>query len=192
MFRKAIVPVAAATLVSTAVFAANLPLITQWDPTNPTGSANALVQSINGGVTGVVASLPAAVATTAATIQTAYTVTLLAGSLTTGQTFHIKAIGVNDSNAQARTLTFSFGGSTCALTVTGTSAAWNADFWVTETGASTQTSTCVGQQGTTMLAPVTATNWTVSNSAAITVLVEQTAASAGIMTLNQSWAEVLR
>jgi hypothetical protein len=191
MLKKVLLAVGSALIVSTAVFAANLPLQTFWDPTNGLGTINAVIQSVNGGVTGNLASLPAPVATTAATIQPLFTVTIPANTIAIGQTLHIKAFGVNDSNADARTLTYAYGAATCALTVTGTSAGWSSDFWVTQTGAATQATVCNGQQASTVLANVQSTG-TVAVNAAITVTVSGTAATAGIMTLNQAWAEVLR
>jgi hypothetical protein len=180
-------------LTVTAALAGNAPLMTQWDPTNALGSINAWIQSYNLGTGGVVATLPAPVSTAGTSIETDFAYTIPAGYLSTGNTFHVKAYGANDGNANARTLTFSFGGSTCVLTVTGTSATWTADFWVTETGSKTQTSQCVGQQGTSALAPVQASNWTVDNTANIAVLVRQTAATdTGGMTLKESWMDFMR
>jgi hypothetical protein len=172
---------------------ANLPLLAPggWDPTNGLGSLNSVVQSINNGVSGVVSVLPAPVSTSGTSIYTLQTITL-ANGLPVGQTFHIHVYGVNDSNADARTLTFSFGGSTCALTVTATSGTWMADFYVTSTGASTETSICSGQEVITNVQPVIATNWTINNAAAITVLIEGTAATAGTMTLDEAVADIMR
>lgn len=192
MLKKLAVPVIAGLLTSTAVIAANLANFTAWDPTNGLGTINALVASINGGVTGVVATLPAPVTTGGTTIETDFQFTIPGGVLATGQTVHIKAYGANSADANAKTVTFSFGGSTCAMVVTASGANWDADFYVTETGSKTQTSMCRAQQGTTNLASVQATNWTVDNTAAIAVLVRQTAATGGTMVLNESWGEILR
>jgi hypothetical protein len=184
----------ALVLVSTAAFATGIPLFTgPWDPGNALGALNNWVlNTLNPNVTQLAASLPAPVTTGGATIETDFQYTIPANALQTGQNFKVNAWGVNDGTAQARTLTFSFGGSTCALVVTGTSAKWTAEFNVTETGSKTQSSECHATQGTTAIASVQATNWTVDNTAAIAVLVEQTAASSGTMTLNESWMQYVR
>ena len=190
--KKFLAASAAIALSGATAFAANLPFQTIWDPSNALGGINALVNAINGGVSGVIAVLPAPVTTGGVTIETDFSATLLAGALATGNTVHVKAYGLNDGTADARTVTFGFGASTCAIVVTGTSANWEADLWVTETGSKTQTSMCNGEQGTARLANVQATNWTVDNTAAITVIVRQTAATAGTMTLNEAWVDIMR
>jgi len=178
----------ALTLAAGAALAGNVPLMSgPWDPGNALGTINAWINgSLNSSTGGVAANLPAPVTTGGATIETDMQYTIAGNALATGNNFRIVANGVNDGTADARTVTFSFGGQTCALTVTGTSATWQVTFLVTETGASTQTSACWGQQGTSALAPVQATNWAVDNTAPIAVLVRQTAATAGTMTLNQA------
>ena len=177
-----------------AALAANIPLQSgPVDPGNMLGFINGFVQSMNLNLSGVAATLPAPVATGGTTIETDFSYTIPAGGLVTGQTIHVRAYGANDGNGNARTLTFSFGGQTCVQVVTGTSAKWTADFYVTETGSKTQTSECHAQQGTAAIASVQATNWTVDNTANIAVLVRQTSATdtAG-MTLNEAWVEYLK
>ena len=180
--------------LSTAAFATGIPLFTgPWDPGNALGTLNNWVQNtLNPNVTQLAASLAAPVTTGGATIETDFQYTIPANTLLTGQNFTVNAWGVNDSTADARTLTFSFGGSTCVVTVTGTSAKWYAVLTVTETGAKTQSSECHGVQGTTAIVSAQSTSWTVDNTAAIAVLVEQTAATAGTMTLNESWMKYER
>ena len=192
MLRKLIAPVAAAILASTAVFASNLPLQTFWDPTNGLGVINSLVQAINGGVTGTLSTLTTAVATTGTTIVSLYSVTIPASTLQIGQTVHVKAIGVNAADGNAKTVTFTFGNISCAQIVTGSGFTWVADFWVTITAAATESSTCSTLASTAAIAAVEATNGAVATNAAIAVGVSGTAATSGIMTLNQAWVEVLR
>jgi hypothetical protein len=191
MLKKALLA-GIALAISTAAFAANVPNQTFWDPTNALGSINSVIQSFNAGVTGNLAALPAPAATTLTTIQPLFTVTVPANVLAIGNTLHVKAIGVNSADSNVKTVTFAFGNISCAQIVTGSSAVWSADFWVTITGAATESSFCTAQQGTASIAGVSATNGAVAINAAVTVLVQGTAATAGTTTLNQSWTEVLR
>lgn len=193
MFKKALLGAVSALVVSSAVFAANLPLQTFWDPTNGLGSINALIQSINGGVTGLLASSQG-FTTSATTIQVALQTTIPGGALLPGQIVHIKAIGSNDSNADVRTVTFTFGTKTCAVIVTSTSHTWTTEFWLTvgATGASpTQVDSCNGEANGTWVATSESTS-TVSTAAPVAVNVSLTAATAGTMSLTQGWIEVLR
>lgn len=193
MFKKALLA-GSALFIATAAFAANIPNQTFWDPTNALGTINSVIQSINGGVTGNLATLTAAVVTTDTSADVLFSSTVIGGSLIPGQVLHVKAIGVNSADANVKTVTFTLGTKTCAVVVTGNAAGWTADFWVTITaiGASpTQTDACIAQQGTSAIAPVqsTATQATGGN---LTLSVSGTAATSGTMTLNQSWVEVLR
>lgn len=180
-----------------AAAAANLPLISgPIDPSNQIANFNQVIQSINSGVTGNIAEVVTPVTTIAATIQTLATVTLTPNFFTSvGQSIHVRAFGVNDSNADPRTFTLSFGGSTIAQVVTGTSANWYVDCTVIVTllGATGgETAECHSQEGTSVVASVQATNWAVPTNAAITVLLEGTAATAGTMTLNGAVVEQLK
>ena len=180
-------------LLSAAAFAANIPLLSgPYDPGNALGTLNAMIQSLNVSLSGVASSMAAAVTTGGATIETDASYTIPGNYIATGQGFRITAYGSNSSDANAKTLTFSFGGSTCALTMTGSGNTWQATFTVTETGSKTQMSECHGTTATTVVASVQATNWTVDNTAPIAVLVRQTAATSGTMTLNQAVMEYMR
>lgn len=172
--------------------AANISLLSgpnYSDPSQVLPTVNTVIQDVNGGVTGQVYNLPAAVATSGATLQTLNTYIL--AKLNVAHTFHVKAWGVNDSNADVRTLTFSFGGSTDAVVVTATSGKWACDFWVNEQAASVQAETGSCNVAGTFTAP-TNNSWTVTSTAAITTLLEGTAATTGIMTLSGSYGEILR
>ena len=170
------------------VLAGNVPYMSgPFDPGNALGSINTWISgSLNPSTPGNAAMLPAPVTTGGTAIETDMQYTIPAGALRTGDSFTIVVEGVNSADANAKTLTFSFGGQTCALTVTGSGAQWQATFNVDEDGSKTQVSECHGQQGTASLAPVAATNWTVDNTAAIAVLIRQTAATSGTMTLNRA------
>jgi len=193
MWKKILVG-SAALVATTAAFAASVPLLTgPVDPGNPLGSLNTLINTINGNTSGVLAVLPAPVTTASTSITTMFSYTLPAGALSTGQTIHVRVYGVNDSNAEARTITFSFGGQTCVQTVTGTSALWTSDLYVTETGSKTQTSECHSQQAASAIASVQATNWAVDNTGTIAILVRATPASTatGIL-INEAWVDIIR
>jgi hypothetical protein len=192
MLKKLAAPLLAGLLTSSAILAANIPLQTFWDPTNGLGTINALVQAINGGVTGTIATLTTAAVSSGTTIVSLFSATLPANTLLVGQTVHVKAIGVNSADANVKTVTFTFGNISCAQIVTGSGFAWVADFYVTVTAAATESSTCHAQAATTVIAPVEATNGAVAINAAIAVGVSGTAATAGTVTLNQAWIEVLR
>ena len=173
-------------------FAANLPLLqgpSYSDPSQVLNTVDTVITSVNNGVTGITASLPVATATSGTAI-----VTILSSTLPTlglGQTLHVHAWGVNDSNANARTVTFSFGGSTDAVVVTATSGKFDCNFYVTQQAAAVNVETGSCNVAGTMVAP-TNNSWTVSNTAAIAVLVSGTAATAGIMTFGGIYEEVLR
>lgn len=172
--------------------AANLPLLSgpnYSDPSQVLPTVNTVIQNVNAGVTGQVYNLPAAVATSGASLQTLLTYIL--PSFTPATTFHVKAWGANDGNADVRTLTFSFGGSTDAVVVTGTSGTWACDFYVNLQAVSVEAETGSCNVAGTFTA-ATNNSWTVTSTAAITVLLRGTAATTGIMTLAGSYGEVLR
>ena len=101
------------------------------------------------------------------------------------------ASSVNSADANVKTLTFAYGAATCALAVTGSGNTWFADFYVLKTGPSTQTIEGHGMTGTTPVAAVASTA-TQTDTAAITVLVEGTAATSGTITLSGGYIEQLK
>jgi len=176
-----------AALFAGAAIAANVPLQSgPVDPGNLLGFINGLVQSINAYTSGNVTFLPAAVTTGGTSIETDASYTIPANALMTGNRLVITAYGVNSADSNAKTLTFSFGGQTCALTVTGSGQLWQATFSVTEIDSKKQSYECHGTTGTTVVTSAAAATWTVDNTAAIAVLVRQTAATSGTMTLTQA------
>jgi hypothetical protein len=190
MLKKALLS-GAAVLFATAAFAANIPNQTFWDPTNALGTINAVIQSINGGVTGLLGTLIAPSATTLTTIQPLFPVTILPNQLAIGQVYHMKGVGVNSADGNVKTVTFAFGAASCAVIVTGSAAPWSVDLWVTQTAAATQSYYCNGQEAATAITGVQGTG-TVANNASIATIIQGTAATSGTVTLNQAWAEILR
>ena len=184
-----------AALFATAVYAGNVPAIPGNQPIDPSGEAsviNSLVQSINANTTGLLGSTIAPATTSGTSIYTLATYTLNGGVLATaGQGLHVHVWGVNSADANAKTLTLSFGSATTALTVTGSGNPWFADFYILKTGANAQTIEGHGLTATTPVAVVASTA-TQTDTAAITVLVSGTAATAGTMTLSGGYIEQLK
>lgn len=178
---------------SAPTFAANLPLSAgPQDPSQIQATLNQLILGINSGVDGLLGSTPGTPATTLTTIQPLATYTLPGGLLASGgQGIHIHCWGVNSADANAKTLTYSFGGSTLALIVTGSGNTWQSDFYVYKTGASAQTAEAHAATGTTNVASAQGA-WTVTDTSAITVLIEGTAETSGTMTLNGSYIEQIK
>lgn len=178
------------------VNAANLPLLTgpnYSDSSQILGSLNTVIGNINQGVNGILSSLTAAVVSSGATITPLMTYIMPGGQMSAaGQAIRVKAWGTNSADANVKTLTFSFGGSTQALIVTGSSNNWVADFYVVKTGANAQLAMSAGQTGTTLVAPNENNAWTITDTAAITILIEATAATAGTMTLNGAIIEQVK
>ena len=194
MFKKLLLASVAA-LFATAVYAGNVPAISGNQPIDPSGEAGVitgLVQSINANTTGLLGTTITPVATTLTTIQTLATYTLNGGVLANaGQGLHVHVWGVNSADANVKTLTLAFGSANTALVVTGSGNTWFADFYVLKTGPSTQTIEGHGMTGTTPVAAVASTA-TQTDTAAITVLVEGTAATSGTITLSGGYIEQLK
>ena len=183
----------AALCIATAAFAANVPVVSgPWDPINALGAINGLVQSLNANVDGLLGSTIASATTSGTTISTLATYTVNGGVLANaGQGLHVHVWGVNSADANVKTLTLSFGSATTALVVTGSGNTWVADFYILKTGASTQTIEGHGLTATTPVAVVASTA-TQTDTAAITVLVSGTAATAGTMTLSGGYIEQVK
>ena len=185
--------IAAFALFAPVAMAANVPLTTGvLDPSTPMANQNNLILSLNANVDGLLGSTSTAVVSSGTSIQALATYTLPGGLLASvGQTVHIHAWGVNSADGNAKTVTFSFGGQTAAFIVTGSSYNWVADLYVMKSGASTQTAEGHAITNTTLVAPVEST-WSVTDTAAITVLVEGTAATSGTITLAGSYIEQIK
>jgi hypothetical protein len=157
---------------------------------------NQLVNSINANVNGMIAWISAPVTTAGTGVNTIITYSMPGGLLMAGDALHVKAWGVNDGNANARTMILNFGTTACTVTVTGTSALWDIDAWVQNLGtvaSPVQTVDCKGQQGTTAILNAQPTNSTQNvTTAATTVTLTATAATAGTMTISGAWIEMVR
>lgn len=192
--RRLLLSATALVAIVGVAFAANIPLITgAVDPANEIATLNQLViQATNYGVNGMLGTLPASAVSTGTAKIALFNVSMPGNQLNSvGQVVHIKAIGVNSADANVKTVTFDFGAISCALVVTASGATWVTDFYVTMTGAATENYSCDGKQGTTALASVQGTG-TVNLANAVAMDVSATAATAGTLTLSQSWVEQLK
>lgn len=179
-------------LMAGAAAAANLPLLSgPYDPGNALGFLNQLVQAINYGVTGLLGSTISSSPTSSTSIQTLASYTIPGNQLAAGQGVAITVWGVNSSDANVKTLTFSFGGQTMAFVVTGSGNFWQGTLTVLKSGASTQIARGAAKSGTTNIADQQAA-WTVSDTAAINVLIQGTAATSGTLTLVGGYIQQLK
>lgn len=175
-----------------AAYAANIPLITgPIDPANIIRHLNLIIQSINNGVTGNSAVLTTAYTTSTTSAETALATSLSPNQMAVGNTVHFWASGVNSADANAKTVTFNFGATTCNVVVTASGAKWVAEGWFTLNGTATQATTCDGQQGTTSITVGQGTG-TVSIASAVTANVQLTAATAGTVQALQAEIDVQR
>ena len=185
--------IAAFALFAPVAMAANVPLATGiLDPSTPMANQNNLILSLNANVDGLLGSTVATAATTLTTIQPLATYTINGGVLASpGQALHVHVWGVNSADANVKTLTLAFGSANTALVVTGSGNLWAADFYIMKTAANAQTIEGHGITGTTVIAPVASTA-TQTDTAAITVIVQGTAATAGTMTLSGAYIEQIK
>jgi aminopeptidase S len=193
MVKKLLLGAAAGALMLGSAFAANLPLLSgPIDPSSTLYTLNQLIQSINTGVNGTLAALTTAGTTSGTAINALLTYTAPGAQLSyAGQSLHAHAWGTNSADANAKTVTFSYGAATCALVVTGSGNTWSADWYLTKTGTNTQTYECSGRTSTTVVASVQGTG-SVTDTAAVTVSISGTAATAGTMTLAGGFIEQLK
>ena len=192
--RRILVAALSTVAVAGAAFASSIPMISgPLDPANIIGTLNQFViQATNFGVSGLLGSLGAPATSSGTSKVALFNASIPGNQLTTvGQTIHMKAVGVNSADANVKTLTFDFGTIACALTVTGSSAAWQADFYVTMTGAATEQYSCFGSEGTTLIA-ISQSTGTVSLTAGVAMDISATAATSGTMTLNQAWVDQIK
>jgi hypothetical protein len=192
MLKKALAAVVAAVLYVAATLApipaANVPILTgpQFsDASQILGSLNALVQSINTNVSGLIGASVVQAATTGTTIQTLGTVTIPGGTLANaGQAIRIKAFGTGTATG-TNTLTVQVGTAT-AFAVAGaatTAGVFVADVLVLKTGANTQQIWSQGQFNATITTP-TEQSGTLTDTGNINVTVSGTSTTTGNFTLN--------
>jgi len=144
---KRILAVLAAITASAAVaFAANIPLLSgvQYsDPSQLLATVNAAISSINTNGPGLYAAQPGPTASIATTVlQVLGTTVVPTGTLTSpGQSFRIKCSGIASSDTNSKQVGIYFGtgavASTAAFTVA--SAYWNVDLLVTAVTATANT-----------------------------------------------------
>lgn len=178
------------------VAASQIPLLNgpnYSDPSQVLATTNTVIQSVNNGVTGLIATLPAPLATTGTAANTILASTLLTPptAIAAGQVLHVKAWGVNDANANARTLTFNYGAIADAVTITSTSGKWACDFYVSQQNVAVNAEASQCFVAAAVVAPGENTG-TVSNASAIAVSLTATAATAGITTVNGAYMEIVR
>lgn len=172
--------------------AANLALITgPIEPANLLLHLNTLVQRVNNGVSGVSGVLTTAYTTSTTGAETILSVPIAVNQMAVGQTFHYWVSGVNSADANAKTVTFNFGATTCNVVVTASGAKWVAEGWFTINGAASQATTCDGQQATTNITVGQGTG-TVSIAAPVTASIQLTAATSGTMQALQAQVDAMR
>ena len=186
MLKKLLLGVAAAALLASQAFAANLPLFitNNFDPINELGNFNSTLLAINQGVNGNLAVLPGQVTSSGTAIQPLLTYTAPGGQLNAvGQAIYIRGWGINSGDANAKTVTFTYGASvSCALAVTGSGNTWAVEATIVKTGTATQNYECHGQTGTAVLASVQGSG-TNADASPTTVTISVTPATAGTMAL---------
>ena len=161
MFLKRTLMVVAAIVASAGIaFSANLPLQTgPVDPGNLRGVINALIQSINTGVGGLINAQTAAVSTGATTAETTLqTYTLPGGTLSTaGQSVRVTCWGGTGANANNKTMKLYFGASVVTTPTAGTNnKGWTLDYVAMRRTATTQGFDGNGLVDTTAVTPNTA------------------------------------
>lgn len=152
-------------LLSSAVaLAANLPLLSgpnYSDPSQVLATANAVIQSVNSGVGGLINAQTAAVSTgTGTSEQVLQTYTLPANQLSlAGQAVRVRCWGTTGATANNKTRKLYFGAS---VITTATEAAnaqnWVLDLVVMRTAAATQSVSGTGLAGTGGVTPISYIN----------------------------------
>lgn len=173
------------------------PIPTPLDPSS--GPATDQQQNLNiaAGVAGLLASLSASFVSASTSIQTFLAYTLpgyvagQAGGLAPGALLRFKAWGTNGAGATACTVTLSFGGTTVALVVTGTSTTWTVEGHVLNRSTSVQAMELHGVQATTALLGTQATA-AINTAAPVAVLLQSTNATASNMTVLGATIEVVQ
>lgn len=187
-----------AVALGAAAIAANLPLISgPLDPANEQAIYNGLVQSINGGVDGLIGTSGASTSTTGTALTGLATYSVNGGTLATpGQMLHVHAWGLNSADTNPKTVTISFGGaapSSQAFLVTGSGIQWDVNFWIMVLNSTQQIT-----EGVVSLA--TPSTGTVLSQALIAqplsaqtnLIIQGTAAASGSMQLTGSYVEQIK
>src|ERR1700722_17407747 len=121
--KKWFMGLAGAVFLSAAALASQIPFLSTAvtnEPSQENATLNSLINTINTGVTGLLGEQVTAVATTPTTLQPLWPYTRPGGQLAaTCQSSHVHAWGGNSADANVKTVTFSFGGTTTAMIVTG-------------------------------------------------------------------------
>lgn len=169
----------------------------QWnEPGQMMATLNYVIAQLNSVMAGQFVSIPAPITTSGTGANTIFNYTNLV--INPGQAVRIKAWGVNDSNADARTVTVNYGtGPTqLATVVTGTSAKWWVECLVANEGTVASPSIqllCTGAQAATLITTGIAADTTAGDATfPQTLLLTATAATAGAMTIDGAWAEYVR
>ena len=201
MLKKLLLGLFGAAALATVVLAspqAPLPNFTSAatnEPSQINATLNTMNQNINNGVSGNVLTQAGSVVTSGTTAFTFDTYTLPANFMNAGQILHARMWGVNSADANAKTITFNFGGTSCAVIVTGSGNTWFAEFnlQISAVGASpTQTNMCYGQTAATPVTLVAQAGQTVATGSAVTVTLTGTAAVSGTITAQGAFIEILR
>lgn len=160
--RKIILAGALAACLASSAFASNLPLLTgPLEPNQLQGTLNALIQTINSGVSGLLNAQTGAVATGTGTAeQVLQTYTVPANTLASaGQGLRISCWGTTGATANNKTRKLYFGAS---VITTATEAAnaqnWYLELIVMRTGAATQAVMGRGLAGTAGVTPLSYVN----------------------------------
>jgi hypothetical protein len=195
-FRKSLLAgLAGVALTASVAAAANLSLLSgasNADPSQFQNLFNQFILSLNAGVTGNVSTLPASAVTSGTSAYTLMTYTMPGGTFATvGNGLRVHAWGVNSADANVKTVTLNFGASSCSVIVTGSSNQWTFDAVIYKTGSSTQASECHGVTATTPVVSAAAT-WSITDTAAITVTIQGTAATSGTITLQGAVIEQIK
>lgn len=162
--KKFLAAIMAIALSGAVAFAANIPLLSgpnYSDPSQVLATSNAVIQAVNNGVGGLINAQTAAVATgTGTSEQILQTYTMPANQLSSaGQAVRVRCWGTTGATANNKTRKLYFGAS---VITTATEAA-NAQNWVLElvvmrTGAATQSVSGTGLAGTGGVTPISYIN----------------------------------
>jgi len=142
MLKRGLAALAAIICAGAITYAANIPLLTgPVDPGNLRGTLNALIQSINANVGGLLNAQTGSTGTPANTTETTLQqYTMPANTLTTaGQSIRVTCWGTTASNGNNKTMKLYFGASVISTGVlTLNNKSWRLVVTVMRTGAATQ------------------------------------------------------
>jgi hypothetical protein len=193
MFKRTAYALTGLVLSAAIAFGANIPLLSgPQDPSQLNATINALIQSINSGVSGLLGGFVGPAATTGTAIQILGTATINANSLAAGQAVRITCWGAGTATG-TNTLTVQVGTATAfAVAGAGTTAGtYIAKVYVQKTGASTQSIWSEGAFNVTPTQPVIVAA-TQTDTAPIPVTCSGTSTTTGNFTLNGMVAEQIK